>query len=87
MYAAKNGTISTLTMVHPTGVPHKMDTKIPVTAPMTDTTAETQTHPRKLLHNCIAVNVGSTINAEISKAPTRFMASTIIVSIISIRII
>ena len=55
-----------------------MDVRIPVSAQKTDSTAAQIVTPRKLLNIRIADRAGKIIKAEISRDPTRFIASTMI---------
>ena len=72
-----------LTIVAPTGVDAKIDTRIPTTAQMTESTAEHTITARKVLNRRIADNAGKIIRAEIKSEPTRFIASTITNAVIS----
>lgn len=72
-----NAAISAATTVDPTGVPKMIDAKMPRTAQITEITAELIMTERKLLKILIAERAGKIISADISRAPTRFMASTI----------
>lgn len=71
-------TISTATMVEPTGVPAKMEARIPKTAQNTENIAENTMTDLKLLNNRIEESAGKIINADIKREPTRFIANTII---------
>lgn len=79
---AINATMSVATIVEPTGVPAKMDSKIPITAQITDNTTEQTVTPKNVLYTRIADNAGNITSAEISKDPTKFMASTMITAVI-----
>ena len=68
-------------MVEPTGVPARMEMRIPTAAHSTDTTAEKTVTLKKLLHSRMAERAGKIINAEISREPTKFMASTMMTAI------
>lgn len=70
--------MSAETIVEPTGVEQSIDRIIPVSAHITDITAEQSITALKLLNTLIADNAGKIISAEISREPTRFIASTII---------
>ena len=70
-------TIFAATIVEPTGVLYKTETRIPETAHITEITAELIITDKKLLKSLIAERAGKIIRAEISNAPTRFMARTI----------
>ena len=78
MQVKKKITISTTTIVEPTGVPTRMETRIPVNEQNTDNVAEQTVTVLKLLKILIADNAGKITKAEISREPTRFIASTII---------
>lgn len=71
------------TIVAPTGVPQSNDTMKPVPAQNTDITAEHTITLLKLLKIRIAVIDGKIISAEISREPTRLIASTIIRAVIT----
>ena len=70
--------MSTATIVEPTGVLQRMEMRIPSSAQVTERTAEHKVTPRKLLNRRIALMAGKMIRAEISRDPTRFIASTMI---------
>lgn len=70
-------------MVEPTGVPAKIETKMPSAVQHTESTAEHTVTARKLLYTRMADSAGKTTSAEISKEPTRFMASTITMAIVT----
>ena len=78
----KKDTIFTATIVAPTGVEIKIETKIPVTAQKTEITAEHITALLKLLKIRIEARAGNIINAEIKSEPTKFIARTIIIAVI-----
>lgn len=71
------------TIVAPTGVPHSSDTIKPVPAQNTDIKAEQIITLLKLLKSLIAVIDGKIISADISSEPTRLMASTIIIAVMT----
>lgn len=73
--------VSTATIVQPTGVPYTIATPKPVIEPMTDNDTDKTIKPLKLFDSRIADNVGSTISADTSNAPTRCVARTITVSV------
>ncbi len=75
--------ISTATMVEPTGVPARMDVRIPSTAQKTERIAEQRITDLKFLNKRIAESAGKMTKAEISSEPTRFMASTIIMAVMT----
>ena len=75
--------MSTATMVDPTGVPARMDIRIPVNAQMTESMAEHMVTDRKLLNRRMADSAGKITRAEISREPTRFMASTMITAMMT----
>ena len=83
MQKTKNTNIFTVTIVAPTGVPHKSDIKKPVPAQNTAVIAEHIITLLKLLNIRIAVIDGNIISAEINNDPTRLMASTIIIAVIT----
>ncbi len=68
--------MSTATIVEPTGVLQSMEIRIPSRAHVTDKTAEQTVTPLKLRKRRIALMAGKMIRAEISREPTRFIAST-----------
>lgn len=78
-----NTTMFTATMVAPTGVAAKMEIKIPTTAQNTAITAEDKITDKKLLKILMEETAGKIINADINKEPTSFIASTIIVAVIT----
>lgn len=63
-------------MVEPTGVPARTEATMPTKAQLTDNTAEQMVTARKFLHRRIAERAGKITSAEISREPTRFIAST-----------
>ena len=73
---------STATMVEPTGVPCKMETKNPISAHVTEMIAEKIATALKLFSMLIAERAGKIIRADMSSEPTRFIASTIITAVI-----
>ena len=82
----KNETMSTATIVEPTGVPNAMEIKSPKTAHTTDNTAEHIVTDLKVLNTRIADRAGKMISAEINSEPTRFIASTMITAMMTARI-
>ena len=72
---------STITMVAPTGVDARMEMKIPRVAHTTEMTAEQMMTLLKLRNTLIADNAGKMISADVSSAPTRFMASTMMTAV------
>ena len=74
-------TISTVTMVAPTGVPAKMEIINPAAAHTTEKMAAHTVTEKKLLNNRIAERAGKMTKAEINSEPTRFMAKTITTAI------
>ncbi len=69
-------------MVDPTGVPARMEITMPKKAQHTDKTAAHTVTDKKCLNNCMAHRAGKITKAEISKDPTKFMASTMITATI-----
>ena len=65
------------TIVAPTGVEKRIDSRIPKAAHKTDRTADAVITPRKLLNSRMAESAGKIIRAEISREPASFIASTI----------
>ena len=63
-------------MVEPTGVPARMDARMPSSAQKTERTAAQMVTLRKLLNIRMADSAGKITSAEISREPTRFIAST-----------
>ena len=76
-----NPVMSTATIVEPTGVPARIEISIPRTAHTTEIIIEHIVTDLKLLNILIADKAGNITNAEISRAPTRFMAITITTAI------
>lgn len=70
-----------MTIVEPTGVPARIEIKIPNAEQNIETIAEQTVTERKLLNICIDDKAGNIINAEINKEPTRFIANTITTAI------
>ena len=83
MQKIKNTNIFAVTIVAPTGVPHRSDTKNPVPAQNTAVIAEQTITLLKLWNILIAVIDGNIISAEINNEPTRLIASTIIIAVIT----
>ena len=69
------------TIVAPTGVPAKIEARMPATAQTTDTTDAQIVTEKKLRQTRIADRAGNTTSAEISSDPTRFIARTITTAI------
>lgn len=74
---------SAVTIVAPTGVEKIIDRIIPKAAHITEMTAEHIVTLLKLLKILIAERAGKIISAEISREPTRFIAITIIIAVIT----
>lgn len=70
------------TIVAPTGVENRIDAIIPANAANTAITPEHIITLLKLLNTCIADKAGNTIKADVSNAPTIFIASTMIIAVI-----
>ena len=70
--------IFTATIVEPTGVPAKIEIKIPRMEQTTDKTAAHIVTDLKVLKMRIADIAGNMTNAEMSNEPTRFIARTMI---------
>jgi len=77
----KNPAISTATMVDPTGVPRSIETRIPKTVHSIEKTTAHIVTALKLLNTRIAESAGKIIKADMSSAPTRFIARTMITAI------
>ena len=73
----------TANIVEPTGVENKIESRMPVMAQKTEITAEEITALLKLLKMRIEASAGKIISAEIKREPTRFMARTIIIAVIT----
>lgn len=71
------------TIVDPIGVEKRIDERIPSRAHVTDITAEQITTPLKFLITRIADNAGNITKADINSDPTRFIANTIIIAVIT----
>ena len=67
-------------MVEPTGVPARIATTMPISEQITDMVAAATVTEKKLLNTRMAESAGNTTRADTRSAPTRFMASTIIVA-------
>ena len=78
-----NATISTITMVAPTGVLARMDRIIPKKAQNTERAAENMVTFRKLLNRRIDESAGNITNADMRREPTRFIASTMMTAIMT----
>ena len=70
-----------ITIVEPTGVPARIEIRIPAIAQKTEKPHAKIVTRLKLLKSCIEETAGKIISAEISRVPTRFIARTIIVAI------
>lgn len=70
-------------MVEPTGVSKRIDERMPNIAQKTDITAEKRMTDLKFLKNRMDERAGKMIRAEIKREPTRFMARTITMAIIT----
>ena len=77
----RNAARSAATIVLPTGVPARIESKSPVTEQTTEMIAEQTVTERKLLKTRIAEMAGKITRAEIKSEPTRFIASTMITAI------
>ena len=78
-----NAAISAHTTVGPTGVPARIETRMPTDEQTTDIIAAKITVVLKLLAMRIAESAGNIISAEISNEPTRRIASTIITAVVT----
>lgn len=78
-----NVTISTATIVEPTGVAHRIASKIPISEVVVEITAAAIVTEMKFRKTRIADNDGKIINAEIKSEPTKFIAKTMIMAIIT----
>ena len=74
--------MSAATIVLPTGVLARIEITRPATAHKTEIIAEQIVTDLKLLKMRIAERAGKITSAEMSREPTRFIASTIITAII-----
>ena len=70
-------------MVEPTGVSKSIDERMPNIAQKTDITAEKRMTDLKFLKSRMDERAGKMIRAEIKREPTRFMARTITMAIIT----
>lgn len=70
-------------MVEPTGVSKRIDERMPNIAQKTDITAEKRMTDLKVLKSRMDERAGKMIRAEIKREPTRFMARTITMAIIT----
>lgn len=70
-------------MVEPTGVSKRIDERMPNIAQKTDITAEKRMTDLKVLKSRMDERAGKIIRAEIKREPTRFMARTITMAIIT----
>ena len=73
----------TATMVEPTGVEKRIESRMPVTAQTTEMTAEEITALLKLLKMRIEASAGKIISAEMRSEPTRFIARTIMIAVMT----
>ena len=71
------------TIVEPTGVPDKIEVRIPISAQHTERMAEHMVTARKFLKRRIAESAGKMSNAEMRREPTRFIASTMMTAVIT----
>ena len=78
----RNAKTSVATIVGPTGVPITIAVNKPRVAQTTEIMTEDIVTLLKLLKTRIALNAGKSIKADISKEPTRFIASTIMTAVI-----
>lgn len=69
---------SVATIVAPAGVEKIQDKNMPITVPTTEQITEHITIFLKFLNSFIAVNDGKIRRAEMSRAPTSFIANTMI---------
>ena len=74
--------MSAATIVLPTGVLARIEITRPVIAQRTEIIAEQTVTDLKLLNTRIAERAGKITRAEMSREPTRFIASTIITAMI-----
>ena len=70
-------------MVEPTGASKRIDKRMPNIAQKTDITAEKRMTDLKFLKSRMDERAGKMIRAEIKREPTRFMARTITMAIIT----
>ena len=75
--------MSAQTIVDPTGVPYRMDTRIPIKVHTTEKTAEQIVTDRKLLNTRIAASAGKMINADTKSDPTSFIETTMITAMMT----
>ena len=78
---AKNTTISTVTIVAPTGVDNKMDINMPIVVLATEMIAALMMTDWKLLNTLIAQSAGNTIKAEVNNEPAKFIAKTMTIAV------
>lgn len=78
-----NAIISTATMVTPTGVEPKIEIIIPIKVQRTDKIAEQMITPLKLKIILIEDKAGKITSADIKREPTKFIANTIIIAVIT----
>ena len=69
--------------MEPTGVEYSTASTMPMEVLSTEMAAAQITTPRKLLNTRMAESAGKITSAEISREPTRFMASTMITAVIT----
>ena len=74
---------SVATMVEPTGVLARIEMMIPARAQIMLSTAANSVTERNERNRRIAARAGKMISAEISREPTRFMASTMMTAVIT----
>ena len=79
----RNTAMSAHTIVDPTGVEHRMERMIPTAAQVTDMIAEQRMTALKLRNSRMAESAGKMISAEISKEPTKFIARTMIIAVMT----
>ena len=72
---------STATIVGPAGVDITQERKMPTTVQIAEQMAEQTTMLLKFLNNRMDVSDGKMMSAEIRRAPTSFIASTIITAV------
>ena len=75
--------ISIHTMVGPTGVSTTIEKMMPTAVQVTDMMAEQMVTDLNVLKILIALKAGKMMRAEINKEPTRFIAKTMIIAVIT----
>ena len=70
-------------MVEPTGVSSRIEQRMPKIAQKTDITAEKRMTDLKFLNSLMDERAGKIIRAEIKREPTRFMARTITIAMMT----